>query len=222
MGLPLSSAQVSLADLQPEAEARWAKSDKVMHKLSRRNVLDPDPPIDEPDGFATLVTSITHQQVSMAAARTIHGRLVKVLGGKITPRRVLARTPEQLRAAGLSRGKAAYILDLADKTQRKEVEFARFPAMDDEGILAELTAVKGIGVWTAQMFLMFHLHRPNVLPTGDLGLRLAVSDAYGVPPEMAAQVMLEHRERWSPYCSVASRVLWQSRRAVLEKAKRPK
>lgn len=207
----------SLADLQPEAEERWRKTDKVLHRLSRRTPLDPDPPIAEPDGFATLVTSITHQQVSMAAARTIHGRLVALLGGKVTPRRVLARTPEQLRSAGLSRTKAASILDLADKTQRKEVEFARFPDLDDETILAELTEVKGIGTWTAQMFLMFHLHRPNVLPTGDLGLRLAVSEAYGVPPEMAAQVMDEHRERWSPYCSVASRVLWTSRRVAMGK-----
>lgn len=207
----------SLAALQPEAEARWARTDKVLHKLSRKTPLDPDPPIAEPNGFATLVTSITHQQVSMAAARTIHGRLVKLLGGKVTPRRVLARTPEQLRAAGLSRTKAAYILDLADKTQRKEVEFGRFPAMSDEAILAELTEVKGIGVWTAQMFLMFHLHRPDVLPTGDLGLRTAVSEVYGVPPEKAAEVMLAHREQWSPYCSVASRILWQSRRAAMEK-----
>jgi DNA-3-methyladenine glycosylase II len=204
-----------LHTLQPEAEERWKSTDKVLHKLSRKTPLDPGPKLTDADGFATLVTSIVHQQVSMAAARTIHGRLVKVLGGKVTPRRILARTPEQLREAGLSRSKAAFILDLADKTQRKEVEFERFPAMADEEILAELTAVKGIGMWTAQMFLMFHLQRPDVLPTGDLGLRLAVSEVYGVPPEMAAQVMAEHRERWSPYCSVASRVLWTSRRAAM-------
>ena len=208
-----------LHTLQPAAEERWAKSDKVLHRLSKKTPLNPDPPIAKDDGFATLVTSIVHQQVSMAAARTIHGRLVTTLGGKVTPRRVLARTPEQLREAGLSRSKAAFILDLADKTQRKEVEFERFPAMTDEAILAELTAVKGIGLWTAKMFLIFHLHRPDVLPVEDLGLKLAVSETYGVPPEMAAQVMAEHRELWSPYCSVASRVLWQSRRATLPPSK---
>lgn len=213
----VGGALAPLHSLQPAAQARWATSDKVMHRLSRRTPLDPDPPIAKEDGFATLVTSIVHQQVSMAAARTIHGRLVKALGGKVTPRRVLARTPEQLREAGLSRSKAAFILDLADKTQRKVVEFDRFPAMADEEILAELTEVKGIGLWTAKMFLMFHLHRPDVLPFEDLGLRIAVSEVYGVPPEMAAQVMAEHRERWSPYCSVASRVLWQSRRAAMAK-----
>ena len=210
----------SLRELQPEAEARWARSDKVLRRLSKANPIPAEPhslTIDE-DGFTTLVKSIVHQQVSMAAARTIEGRLVKLLGGKVTPRRVVNRTPEQLRTAGLSRSKAAYILDLADKALRREVEFGRFAAMDDEAILAELTAVKGIGVWTAQMFLLFHLQRPDVLPTGDLGLRLAVADAYGVPVGTAADEMLARRERWSPYCSVASRVLWLSRRAAMAKA----
>ncbi|MHB1260732.1 MAG: DNA-3-methyladenine glycosylase family protein [Thermoplasmatota archaeon] len=142
------------------------------------------------------------------------GRLIKLLGGKITPRRLLNRSPDQLRSAGLSRAKAAYVLDLADKTARGDVEFERFPDMTDEAILAELTAVKGIGVWTAQMFLMFHLHRPDVLATGDLGLRLAVADVYKVPENEAADEMLARREQWSPYCSVAARVLWQSRRAT--------
>lgn len=196
--------------LQPAAEKRWSRSDPVMARLSRAHPLDP-PQITPKDGFAALVESITHQQVSMAAARTIHARLVKTLGGKVTPRRVLNRTPEQLRAAGLSRGKAAYILDLADKTQRGEVEFDRFAAMEDDAILAELVAVKGIGTWTAKMFLLFHLGRPDVFAPEDLGLRLAVADAYGVPPEQAASAMARQQEAWSPYNSVAARVLWQSR-----------
>ncbi|MES2153508.1 MAG: DNA-3-methyladenine glycosylase 2 family protein [bacterium] len=198
--------------LQPAAEATWAKTDRVLHKLSRKNPIPAEAPILGTDGFAALVQSITHQQVSLAAGQTIHGRLVKVLGGKVTPRRVLARTPEQLRAAGLSRGKSAYILDLADKTQRGDVEFARFPAMPDDAIIAELTAVKGIGVWTAKMYLIFHLERPDVFAPEDLGLRLAVSMAYGVEPERAAAVMERAREAWSPYNSVAARVLWLSRR----------
>lgn len=204
--------------LQPEAEARWAKTDKALARLSRKNPLPTEPHSLTADGFTTLVLSIVHQQVSMAAARTIEGRLVKLLGGRVTPRRVLNRTPEQLRSAGLSRAKAAYVLDLADKTARGDVEFDRFQEMADEAILAELTAVKGIGAWTAQMFLMFHLHRPDVLPTGDLGLRIAVAEAYKVPVDEAADEMLSRRERWSPYCSVASRVLWQSRRAAMPKA----
>jgi len=212
----------TLQELQPDAEARWAKSDKAMWRLSRAHPLPQEPHSlsEAKDGFTTLVKSIVHQQVSIAAARTIEGRLVKLLGGKVTPRRLVNRSPEQLRAAGLSRSKATYILDLADKTLRGDVEFRRFDAMDDEAILAELTAVKGIGVWTAQMFLMFHLQRPDVLPTGDLGLRLAVADVYRVPVHEAADEMEARRERWSPYCSVASRVLWQSRRDAAAKASR--
>ncbi len=205
---------MSVDALQKKAEARWKASDPVMWKLSRAHPLEGEPPIQSPDGFATLVQSITHQQVSMAAARTIHGRLVKVLGGKVTPRRVLNRTPEQLRSAGLSRGKTEYVLDLADKTLRKEVEFHRFPAMADEAILEELTAVKGIGTWTAKMFLLFHLHRPDVFAPEDLGLRMGVARAYGVPEPKAKAVMESHRAYWSPYNSVAARVLWTSLRVA--------
>lgn len=211
---------MTLHRLQPAATRHWERTDRTMARLSKAHPLPEEPHTlsAAKDGFTTLVQSIVHQQVSLAAARTIEGRLVKLLGGKVTPRRVLNRTPEQLRSAGLSRSKVAYILDLADKTARGDVEFARFPDLPDEAILAELTAVKGIGVWTAQMFLIFHLHRPDVLPTGDLGLRLAVAEAYGVPVEEAAAEMAARRERWSPYCSVASRVLWLSRRAAMAKA----
>ena len=204
--------------LQPAAEAHWAKTDKTLARLSKRTPLPSEPHSLTSDGFSTLVLSIVHQQVSMAAARTIQARLIKLLGGSITPRRILNRTPEQLRSAGLSRAKATYILDLADKTARGDVEFDRFQDMDDEAILAELTAVKGIGTWTAKMFLMFHLHRPDVLAQEDLGLRLAVADVYKVPEKEAAEEMLSRRERWSPYCSVAARVLWNSRRDPTKKA----
>lgn len=205
---------MNLRHLQPAAERHWSKTDKVMAKLSRRNPIPGQAPIAGTDGFAALVQSITHQQVSLAAGQTIHGRVVKVLGGKVTPRRVLARTPEQLRAAGLSRGKSAYILDLADKAMRGEVEFAKFRTMPDQAIITELTAVKGIGIWTAKMFLIFHLERPDVLAPEDLGLRIAVTQTYGVAPDEAAAFMESRREAWSPYCSVAACVLWQSRRAV--------
>lgn len=203
----------TLHALQPAATKHWAKTDPALAKLSKKHPLPAEPHDLTSDGFGTLVLSIVHQQVSMAAARTIQGRLVKLLGGKITPRRILNRSPDQLRTAGLSRGKAAYLLDLADKTQRGDVGFDRFAEMSDEAILAELTAVKGIGAWTAKMFLMFHLHRPDVLAQEDLGLRLAVADVYQVPVDQAADEMLARRERWSPYCSVAARVLWLSRRA---------
>lgn len=202
---------MSLHTLQPAAQRHWAKTDKVMHRLSKAHPLPSTQQIPGDDGFAALVTSITHQQVSMAAGRTIHARLVKLLGGKVTPRRVLNRTDQQLRSAGLSRAKAAYVLDLADKTLRGEVEFGRFPDMTDEAIIEELTAVKGIGTWTAKMFLLFHLHRPDVFAPEDLGLRMGVAHAYGIDPDEAADHMAKMRTRWSPYNSVAARVLWQSR-----------
>lgn len=204
---------VGIRDLQPAAERHWAKTDKVLANLSRANPIPGEPPIKGTDGFAALVQSITHQQVSLAAGQTIHGRLVKLLGGAVTPRRVLNRSPDELRAAGLSRGKSAYILDLADKTLRKDVEFHRFPQMHDDAIIEELTAVKGIGAWTAKMFLMFHLERPDVFAPEDLGLRIATANAYDADPDDAVEVMERMRPAWSPYCTVAARVLWLSRRA---------
>ena len=203
---------MSLHLLQPAATRHWVRTDPVLARLSKANPLKPEPVIQGSDGFAALVQSITHQQVSLAAGQTIHARLVKVLGGKVTPRRVLNRTPEELRAAGLSRSKAAYILDLADKTARGEVGFPRFASLTDGAIIDELTAVKGIGVWTAKMFLIFHLHRPDVLAPEDLGLRIAVSQFYGVPMEGTAAWMQDAGPKWSPYASVAARVLWQGRR----------
>jgi DNA-3-methyladenine glycosylase II len=200
--------------LQRIAENHWAKTDPLLCQLSRQNPLPPTPSLLADGGFATLVLSIIHQQVSMAAARTIQAKVTKLLGGKVTPRRILNRSPEALRQAGLSHSKAGYILDLADKTLRGDVEFARFNEMADEDILAELTAVKGIGDWTAKMFLMFHLQRPDVLPHEDLGLRLAVQEFYGIPVNKAAAFMQQRQPAWSPYCSIASRVLWHARRAT--------
>lgn len=200
-----------LYTLQPDAEKAWRKSDSTLHRLSRDNPLPADRVIAAEDPFSALVTSITHQQVSLAAGRTIHANLVRALGGKVTPRRVLSRSPEQLRAAGLSRSKTAYVQDLAARTLAGDVEFDRFPELADDAIVEELVAVKGIGVWTAKMFLIFFLERPDVFAPEDLGLRLAVSQAYGVPPEKAAGVMEKMRGKWSPYNSVAARVLWKSR-----------
>lgn len=208
---------VPLPALQPEAERHWEAADPVMLRLSRANPLPKEQAIPGDDGFTALVTSIVHQQVSMAAGRTITANVVKLLGGKVTPRRVLNRDALELRQAGLSRAKAAYLLDLAQRTQAKEVDFAGFAAMDDDAVLESLVAVKGIGTWTAKMFLMFHLQRPDVLAPEDLGLRLAVADAYGVAPDDAAAFMREQGAAWSPYCSVAARVLWQSRRAGMAK-----
>jgi DNA-3-methyladenine glycosylase II len=201
-----------LEALQPAAQRRWARTDKVMHGLSKAHRLAPWP-LAAPDGFSSLIQAFTHQQVSMAAGVAIHTRVVEACKGRVTPQAILKAGETNLRAAGLSRPKVAYAMDLADKTLRREVEFDRFEAMADEPIIEELTAVKGIGTWTAKMFLIFHLGRPDVFAPEDLGLRAAVADAYKVPVDEAAEVMASMRPKWAPYNSVAARLLWDSRRS---------
>src|SRR5512146_2997959 len=117
-----------------------------------------------PATFWALARSIVFQQLNGKAAATIFDRLEKAAGGELTPASLLALTDEQLRAVGLSKQKASYIRDLAQKTHSGELDFAALPAMTDEEIIERLTSIKGIGVWTAQMFLMFALRRPNVMP----------------------------------------------------------
>jgi DNA-3-methyladenine glycosylase II len=160
--------------------------------------------------FGSLVRSIVYQQLSGNAAGTIFGRLVAAAGEPLTPESILALDFEQMRQLGLSKQKASYILDLAAKTAAAELVFERFPRMTNEQILERLTTVRGIGVWTVQMFLMFALRRPDVLPCGDLGIRNAVQKAYGLEaPPPPAQIE-ELGAKWRPYCTVASWYLWRS------------
>lgn len=162
--------------------------------------------------FHALVRSIVFQQLHGKAARTIFDRLVNKAGGEITPDSILKLRPNQMRAVGLSRQKLTYIRDLARKTRDGIVEFERFPHMRDDEIVAELTEVKGIGTWTAHMFLIFALRRPNVLPTGDYGVRAAIQRAYKkrkLPTPKQVEI-LARKNNWHPYCSVAAWYLWRS------------
>jgi DNA-3-methyladenine glycosylase II len=160
--------------------------------------------------FGSLVRSIVFQQLSGKAAGTIFGRLLAVTGEPIRPQAILALDFDQLRALGISKQKATYIRDLAEKTAAGEVDFEHFPDLPDDEILGRLTRVKGIGTWTVHMFLIFALRRPDVLPTGDLGIRNAVQKAYGLDgPATAAQIEV-FGSKWKPYCSVASWYLWRS------------
>jgi len=164
----------------------------------------------EPD-FQTLTRSIVYQQLSGKVASVIFGRLVEcVPGGALTPRAILKLTPERMRAAGLSGQKTAYIRDLAARTKSGEVNFAEFAVLSDEDVIERLTRVKGIGVWTAQMFLMFALRRTNVLPAGDLGVRSAVRKIYQLEALPHPREVEKLAERWHPYCSVAAWYLWRS------------
>jgi DNA-3-methyladenine glycosylase II len=159
--------------------------------------------------FATLVRSIVYQQLSGKVAIVIFNRLLEA-AGQLTPQAILKLTPAKLRAAGLSKQKSAYILDLAQRTSEGSVVFDTIHRLSDTEVIEHLTAVKGIGVWTAHMFLIFALRRTDILPTGDLGVRMAIRKAYELP-ELPKPVEVEEIARsWRPYCSVAAWYLWRS------------
>lgn len=160
--------------------------------------------------FRALVRSIVFQQLHGKAAQAIFSRLEAKAGGEITPESILKLRPTQMRSLGLSKQKLTYIRDLARKTRDGIVEFHRFPQMSDEEVIAELTKVKGIGEWTAHMFLMFALRRQNILPTGDYGVRSAMRKAYGMKVMPKPRTMERIAKSWHPYCSVASWYMWRS------------
>ncbi len=199
----------------PAAIDDWSTTDSVLADLARRY-----PPHELPvevlgDGFASLAQAIIHQQVSLAAGRTIHGRFVAAVGGVVVPSAVLEAGEVVLRGAGLSGQKASYILDLAAQTESGELDFDGFSGMSDQMIIASLTRVRGIGTWTAKMHLLFHLQRPDVCPWEDLGVRLAVERFYGVPEKRAASWLRDEAcLRWRPHNSLAARVLWHAKGVV--------
>jgi DNA-3-methyladenine glycosylase II len=164
------------------------------------------------DHYAGLVRTICGQQLSTRAANAIWQRLLTFFDGELpTPAAILAADPEELRsAAGLSRAKTVYLRSLAEHVVSGKLELDRLEALDDDTVMAELTAVKGIGEWSAHMFLMFQLGRPDVLAPGDLGIRKAIQIVYGLAtmPEPAEVIALA--EPWRPYRTVACHYLWGS------------
>jgi DNA-3-methyladenine glycosylase II len=167
---------------------------------------------DPEDHYGALVRSITGQQLSVLAARAIYGRLTARFDGRPpTPQEILDDDPEELRAAaGLSRAKVSYLRSLAEHVVSGELELERLDSLTDEQVIAELVAVKGLGLWTAQMFLMFHLGRPDVLPVGDLGIRRAIERAYGLQGLPDATTMEAIAAPWRPHRTLACRYLWRS------------
>jgi DNA-3-methyladenine glycosylase II len=185
------------------------KSDPVMRAIIERvgayKIEHRDP------SFETLVRSIVYQQLSGKVATVILGRLVAMLPeGNVTPDAILKLTPARMRKAGLSKQKTAYIRDLARKTNKGHVKFETLPALADHEVIEHLTQVKGIGVWTAHMFLIFALRRPDILAIGDLGVRTAIRKAYQLEELPAPQQMEELAAAWRPYSSVAMWYLWRS------------
>jgi len=167
---------------------------------------------DRDDHYGALVRAIAGQQLSVKAARAIYGRLTARFDGRPpTPEEILEDEPEELRAAaGLSRAKVGYLRSLAEHALSGELELERLDELDDDAVIAELVAVKGLGTWTAHMFLMFHLERPDVLPVGDLGIRRAMQRAYGLGALPDPIAMEKIAEPWRPYRTLACRYLWRS------------
>jgi DNA-3-methyladenine glycosylase II len=192
-----------------KAQRHLARRDPVLKRLVR--LVGPCTLWFEPDGFAALVRSIIAQQISTKAARSIHGRLAEALApGGVVPAAVVAASDEALRGAGLSAAKARSLRDLAERVHGGGLPLDRLHELPDEDVIANLVPVRGIGRWTAQMFLIFSLGRLDVLPTADLGLRVGVQRQYGLaePPERDA---LEELARpWQPYRSVATWYFWRS------------
>jgi DNA-3-methyladenine glycosylase II len=196
------------------------KSDPVMAALIAR--LGPPRLQSRPATFWALARSIVFQQLNGKAAATIFNRLEQACGGELTPQSLLALSEEQLRAVGLSKQKASYIRDLAQKSHAGELDFAALPAMSDVEVIERLTRIKGIGTWTAQMFLMFALERPNVLPTADYGIRAAILKHYLTKPskngaksgrklKLPSPKQIEKiAAAWHPYCTLACWYLWRS------------
>ncbi|HEX4211477.1 MAG TPA: DNA-3-methyladenine glycosylase, partial [Candidatus Binataceae bacterium] len=166
--------------------------------------------------FPALVRAIIFQQLAGRAAQAIHDRFVREIGkGRMpSPEAVLAASDDELRAVGLSRGKMAYIRDLASHVQSGSLNFKRMRRMTDDEIIVHLTRVHGIGRWTAEMFMMFNLRRPDILPVDDLGVRMAVMKAYGMAEAPLPKQLREFGERWKPHRTAASWYLWQSMRLV--------
>ena len=166
---------------------------------------------DRFDHFSMLVRAIVFQQLSTKAATTIHNRLLECMpSGKPTADCVAALTDEQLRTAGISRQKAAYLRDLCEKVASGEVPLDTLDNMTDEEVIEALVKVKGIGRWTAEMFLIFRLQRPDVLPVGDLGIVNAIQKAYRLRKKPTPEKMRKLGEAWRPYRSVATWYLWRS------------
>jgi DNA-3-methyladenine glycosylase II len=163
-----------------------------------------------PAEFSSLAESIVYQQLNGKAAATIFERFLALAGEPLTPEGVLKLTDAQLRSVGLSKQKSSYLKDLSVKTQEGLLDFAALPGLDDDEVIKHLTQVKGIGVWTAQMFLMFTLKRPDILPTGDYGVQAAIRKHYKKRKMPKPNVMEKIARPWAPYRSVACWYLWRS------------
>ena len=198
----------------PKVVAALREADPVMARLVDEHavVVRRDLKRERPgDAYGALLRSIVGQQLSTKAARTIYGRMTDLFDGHApTPQQLLDVDPERVRAAGLSYGKISYLRDLAAHVEDGSLELERLPELTDEEVTAQLTAIKGLGQWTADMFLMFHLGRPDILPVGDLGIRRAVQVEYRMRKLPDAKRLQKVGKPWRPYRTLACLFLWSS------------
>lgn len=205
-----SAAPVSVpapADPWAEAIAHLHAADPKFRMLTER--FGPCPLQPRPDRFGTLVRAIIGQQISTSAARSIEKRLFDLAGTPHTPEGILARSVEELRSVGLSGVKVSYVRNLAESVAFGKIALETFDQHPDEHIVEALTTVKGIGTWTAHMFLIFALNRPDVLPTGDLGVRAGIRTHFGLAELPKPRECEELTKNWRPYRSVAMWYLWR-------------
>jgi DNA-3-methyladenine glycosylase II len=215
MPRPGAGSRIHPLTESPGALEALSASDPVMASLIER--------YGEPDGvlrlrgrrpgdaYGALVRSIVGQQLSTKAARTIYERLLERFGSRTpTPRELLDADPEELRAAGLSRAKVAYLRDLAEHVEDGELDLEHLAELPAEEVSEQLTAIKGLGPWTVDMFLIFHLGRPDILPVGDLGIRRATQIAYELDELPDAAKLERIAEPWRPWRSLACLYLWRS------------
>jgi DNA-3-methyladenine glycosylase II len=201
---------VCLAIDYSHARRVLARRDPILRDLMRRHGRCGLAESQHTDPFVALLHAIVSQQLSTKAAATIAGRVEALMGGRPTPSRAAGLSDPQLRAAGLSGQKVKYLRDLCARIEDGTLPLDELDHMTDEHVIEALTQVKGIGRWTAEMFLMFRLHRPDVLPVGDLGIVKAVQRAYRLRTVPSPARLLRLGESWRPYRSVACWYLWAS------------
>ena len=202
-----ASAETAAPDYWTAACDHLMKKDRVMRRLVPKFIGASIETRGEP--FVTLARSVVGQQISVKAAQSVWDRF-SALMKTVNPRAVSKLTVEDMRAAGLSGRKVEYIKDLADYFQTGKVSVKQWDAMEDEAIIAELIAIRGIGRWTAEMFLMFYLRRPDVLPLDDVGLLNGISKLYFSDEPVSRSEVRDLARAWEPYRSVATWYIWRS------------
>ncbi len=201
------AVQLLRPDFWDEACKHLMKKDRVMKRLIPQFK---DAALQtRGNAFVTLARSIVGQQISVKAAQTVWDRFA-LLAPQMTPKRVLKLKVDDMRAAGLSARKVEYLVDLAVHFDAHQLRVNQWTSLPDEDIISELTAVRGIGRWTAEMFLIFHLTRPNVLPLDDVGLINGISRNYFSGEAVSRSDAREVAAAWAPYCSVATWYIWRS------------